>query len=403
MNEYRLNHKPKIMNYSVVSIMLIFIFTIGVVVGGALTYSATSQTLDGLNSQISDLYLKNDQSNSTTVQYYIDESSLSDLYGQVKDSIVVITGIISYQNFFRISYTTVQGSGFVYEFNNDYYIITNNHVISSAEELVVTFSDGDAYEAELVGSDSYADLAILYVDAPESEFIPLEVTSSSNLKVGDPVVAIGAPMGLDSTMTTGIISQLGRTIDESLAGSFPIANIIQTNVAINPGNSGGPLLNYQGEVVGITTAIIDDSEGLGFAIPSNTILKEIDSLITNGYYDEHSWLGISGVDMTYAIADEIDVDVTYGWLVTYVSDNSAASLAGIQGGNQQKIIVDDYVIVGGDIIIAIDGNRVINGDYLMSYLEANTFPGQDITLTIVRDHQILNVPIELGNRPVVSN
>ena len=403
MNEYRLNHKPKIMNYSVVSIMLISIFTIGVVVGGALTYSATSQTLEGLNSQISDLYLKNDQSNSTTVQYYIDDSSLSDLYGQVKDSIVVITGIISYQNFFRISYTTVQGSGFVYEFDNDYYIITNNHVISSAEELVVTFSDGDAYEAELVGSDSYADLAILYVDAPESEFIPLEVTSSSNLKVGDPVVAIGAPMGLDSTMTTGIISQLGRTIDESLAGSFPIANIIQTNVAINPGNSGGPLLNYQGEVVGITTAIVEDSEGLGFAIPSNTILKEIDSLITNGYYDEHSWLGISGVDMTYAIADEIDVDVTYGWLVTYVSDNSAASLAGIQGGNQQKIIVDDYVIVGGDIIIAIDGNRVINGDFLMSYLEANTFPGQDITLTIVRDHQILNVPIELGNRPVVSN
>jgi S1-C subfamily serine protease len=133
-------------------------------------------------------------------------------------------------------------------------------------------------------------LAVLSVDAPIEEFYPLEIVSSSNLEVGDPVVAIGNPMGLDGTMTIGIVSQIGRTIRESLAGSFPIANIIQTSVAINPGNSGGPLFNYQGEVVGVTTAIIENSEGLGFAIPSNTILKEIESLIETGSFNYHSWL-----------------------------------------------------------------------------------------------------------------
>ena len=320
----------------------------------------------------------------------------------MKDSIVVITGVIDYQSFFRISYITVQGSGFVYEFDDEFYVITNNHVISEASDFVVTFSNGNAYAADIIGSDAYADLAVLQVDAPDSEFIPLTIVSSLNLRVGDPVVAIGTPMGLDSTMTTGIVSQLGRTIEESLAGSFPIANIIQTNVAINPGNSGGPLLNYNGDVVGITTAIIEDSEGLGFAIPSDTILKEIGSLVTLGSFNDHSWLGISGVDMTYAIADEIDVDVTYGWLITYVSEDSASSYVGLQGGYQQKVIIDEYVIVGGDIIIAIDENRVINGDYLMSYLESKTTPGQITTVTIVRDNEILNVPIELGRRPVVS-
>ena len=403
MHEYeQVKNKSKKNHYGLLSVLVVFLFAVGMVVGGVLVYTTTSHAIDGLNSQISELYTKSENSNVTSIQYYIDETSLSNLYAHVKDSIVVITGVIDYQSFFRISYITVQGSGFVYEFDDEFYVITNNHVISEASDLVVTFSNGNAYAADIIGSDAYADLAVLQVDAPDSEFIPLTIVSSLNLRVGDPVVAIGTPMGLDSTMTTGIVSQLGRTIEESLAGSFPIANIIQTNVAINPGNSGGPLLNYNGDVVGITTAIIEDSEGLGFAIPSDTILKEIGSLVTLGSFNDHSWLGISGVDMTYAIADEIDVDVTYGWLITYVSEDSASSYVGLQGGYQQKVIIDEYVIVGGDIIIAIDENRVINGDYLMSYLESKTTPGQITTVTIVRDNEILNVPIELGRRPVVS-
>ena len=140
----------------------------------------------------------------------------------------------------------------------------------------------------------------------------------------------------------------------------------------------------------------------GFAIPSDTILKELQEIITIGSYSGHSWLGISGIDMTYEIAQAIDVDVTYGWLITYVAVDSSAGLAGLQGGDQQRLIVDNYVIIGGDIIIAIDGDRVINGDALMSYLESDTSPGQVITLTIVRANTILNVPVELGSRPVVS-
>ncbi len=168
----------------------------------------------------------------------------------------MITGYVLQYSFFGRQYSGVQGSGFVYEYDNDMVVITNKHVVNEAENITVTFSNGNGYPATVIGSDAYSDLAVLSVDAPLEEFQPLEITSSSTLEVGDPVVAIGSPFGLGGTMTTGIISQLGRTIQDSVAGNFPIANIIQTSAAINPGNSGGPLLNYQGKVVGITTAII---------------------------------------------------------------------------------------------------------------------------------------------------
>jgi len=396
------DHKIQKTHIWPVSVLLVSLLTVGIVIGGVFVYSNTSYVIQDLNQQIADIYRQNENIASTQIEYYIDGTSLSDVYDQVKDSIVVITGVVGYQSFFRVIYTTVQGSGFVCEIDDMFYVVTNNHVIEGATDLVVTFSNGNAYEAQCIGSDIYTDLAVLQVSAPDYEYKALSIVSSSNLKVGDPVVAIGAPRGLDSTMTTGIISQLGRTLEETLAGSFPIANIIQTNVAINPGNSGGPLLNYYGEVIGVTTAIIEDSEGLGFVIPSDTILKEIRSLITQGSFTNHSWLGISGIDMTYTIAKEIDADVTYGWLVTYVSENSAASQAGVQGGIQQKVIMNEYVVVGGDIIIAIDGSRVVNGDYLLSYLASETCPGQIVTVTLLRENTMLNVPIELGRRPVVS-
>jgi S1-C subfamily serine protease len=234
------------------------------------------------------------------------------------------------------------------------------------------------------------------------EFHSLEISSSSTLEVGDPVIAIGSPMGLENSMTTGIISQTGRTIEETSAGSYPIADIIQTNVAINPGNSGGPLLNYEGKVVGITTAIIENSEGLGFAIPSNTILKEIELLIETGTYNQHPWLGVSGTDMSYSIAQATGVNVTYGWLVSSVTSNGAAEKAGIQGGNQQIRINNDNIIIGGDIIIAIDGTRIINGDSLMSYLEEHTQPNDTIIITVLKDNQTLDISVTLGQRPSLT-
>jgi len=316
--------------------------------------------------------------------------------------VIVITGYVVQYSFFGTIYSQVQGSGFVYNYNNDMVVITNKHVVDDAENITVTFSNGNGYAASIMGSDAYSDLAVLSVDAPLEEFQPLEITSSSSLQVGDPVIAIGSPFGLGGTMTSGIISQLGRTIQDSVAGNFPIANIIQTSAAINPGNSGGPLLNYQGEVVGITTAIIQDSNGLGFAVPSNTILREIDSLINTGTYDQHPWVGISGTDMTYEIAKTIGTNVTYGWLITQVTNGGAAAKAGLKGGNKQAQIIDEWVIIGGDIIIAVDGTRVINGDSFMSYLEEHTNPNQTITLTIIRNRQTQDVSVLLKQRPSIS-
>jgi len=361
-------------------------------------YGLTSSEIDDLQYQIERLQYENDNIEFQNITYFYNETSLSNLYKDVKDSIVVISGVVAYQTFFRTQYYEIQGSGFIYEFEEEMLVITNNHVVSDASDIVVTFSNGNSYLGEMIGSDAYSDLAVLSVDAPLDEFNPLEIISSSSLEVGDPVIAIGSPMGLEGSMTTGVVSQTGRTIEESLAGSFPIANIIQTSVAINPGNSGGPLLNYQGEVVGITTAIIEDSEGLGFAIPSNTILREIESLVETGSYDRHPWLGISGVDMSYSIAEAMEVDVTYGWLITSVTVDSAAEEAGLTGGDQQVVINDDWVIIGGDIIIAIDETRIINGDVLMSYLEEYTQPDQTIIITIIRDNQILEIPVTLGTR-----
>jgi S1-C subfamily serine protease len=393
-----MNNKKNNSRLFLIIIIIFSIFSFGFIIGSGFMYSQYSNELSELKDTINDLEININPSNNT---YYYNETSLSNIYDNVKDSIVEITGIIS-QSFFGIQSSKVQGSGFVYNHDDNNYVITNFHVVDDPSDITVTFENGNSYPAEVIGSDPYSDLAILSVDAPTSEFKPIDIVSSSYLNVGDPVIAIGNPLGLESTMTIGIVSQVRRTIEESQTGGFPIANIIQTSAAINPGNSGGPLLNYQGEVIGITTAIIADSEGLGFAIPSNTILKEIDSLVETGVYNDHSLLGVSGVDMTYYIAEEIGTTTTYGWLIIQVSPGSGAGNAGLIGGNRQVVVIDEVVLIGGDIIIEIDGNKVTNGDYFISYLEENTIPGQIVNLTIIRDNQKLTVPVELGRRPTIS-
>jgi S1-C subfamily serine protease len=393
-----MNNKKNNSRLFLIIIIIFSIFSFGFIIGSGFMYSQYSNELSELKDTINDLEININPSNNT---YYYNETSLSNIYDNVKDSIVEITGIIS-QSFFGIQSSKVQGSGFVYNHDDNNYVITNFHVVDDPSDITVTFENGNSYPAEVIGSDPYSDLAILSVDAPTSEYKPIDIVSSSYLNVGDPVIAIGNPLGLESTMTIGIVSQVRRTIEESQTGGFPIANIIQTSAAINPGNSGGPLLNYQGEVIGITTAIIADSEGLGFAIPSNTILKEIDSLVETGSYNDHSLLGVSGVDMTYYIAEEIGTTTTYGWLIIQVSPGSGAGNAGLIGGNRQVVVIDEVVLIGGDIIIEIDGNKVTNGDYFISYLEENTVPGQIVNLTIIRDNQKLTVPVELGRRPTIS-
>jgi S1-C subfamily serine protease len=403
MEEYTTKKENNLNKYALISVFVVAMFIVGFLFGGSLIYGLNNSKFDQLQSQILSLQNKENNTEVQNITFFYNETSLSNLYDDVKDSIVVISGEIAVQSFFGTQYSQVQGSGFVYDFNENMYVITNFHVVDGASDIIVTFSDGDSYSADVIGSDAYSDLAVLTVNsAPSDEFKSIDITSSSSLEVGEPVVAIGSPFGLGGTLTSGLISQLGRTISDSVAGSFPIANIIQTSAPINPGNSGGPLFNYEGNVIGITTAIIENSNGLGFAIPSDTILKEIGSLIQSGSYNQHSWLGISGADMSYAIAQEMNVNVTYGWLITQISSGGAADNAGLKGGNRQARIDNEFVVIGGDIIIAIDGTRIINGDSLMSYLEKNTLPNETVTFTIIRDNQQLDISVKLGTRPVLS-
>jgi S1-C subfamily serine protease len=391
------------------AILIVTIIGVSLVAGG-LGYLVSNLTMSGsisdLQNQVSALQgevlnlqstpIVSDQ-NST---YFVGENaSLAPLYAEVKDSVVVIRGLtVQYDVFGRAYYSQAQGSGFVYNFTGQMVIITNYHVVQDALNVTVTFINGNGYEATVLGSDPYADLAVLSANASQSEYKPLEIVSSSQLDVGDPVVAVGGPYGLAGSMTTGIVSALGRTITDETS-NYPIANVIQTSTPINPGNSGGPLLNYEGQVVGITTAIISNSQGLGFAIPSSVILREINSLITDGTYDQHPWLGASGTDMTYEIAKTMNVNETYGWLIAQVASDGPADDAGLQGGTRQVTVDGQSIIIGGDIIIALSGTRITGTDDLSTFLEEHTLPGQTINVTIIRNGQEMTLPLKVGTRP----
>jgi len=295
--------------------------------------------------------------------------------------------------------STVLGSGFVVSFSHAYYIVTNFHVVRGVGGITVTFQDGDAYPATVVGSDGYSDLAVLKLTAPASEFRPLDVVSSSQLVVGQPVAAIGNPFGLSGSITVGIVSQLGRTISESLAGNFSIANVIQFSAPINPGNSGGPLLDANGAVVGITTATVVSSQGVGFAIPSATILQELPSLVVTGSYNMHPFLGITSVDMNYQLAQLQKTSVTYGVLIETLTSGGPASKAGLRAGTQSVVVDGASYLVGGDIIVSINGTKIVNTDALSSYLAGHALPGQTVLLQIIRGGQSMTVNLVLGTRP----
>ncbi len=295
--------------------------------------------------------------------------------------------------------SAVLGSGFVMSYSGENYVVTNYHVVSGVSGVTVTFQDGDAYTGTVIGSDGYSDLAVLKVNAPATEFHPLQVVSSSTLVVGQPVAAIGNPFGLSGSMTVGIVSQLGRTIQESLAGNFAIANVIQFSAQINPGNSGGPLLNADGAVVGITTATVQSSQGVGFAIPSDAILKEIASLVSTGSYDMHAFMGISGADMNYQLAQLQNTNYTYGVLIENMTDGGPAQKAGLRAGTQSATVGGSNYLIGGDIIASMNGTKIVNTDALSSYLSEYCLPGETLVLQTVRGGQLMTLNLVLGTRP----
>ena len=381
---------------------------VAVLVTAVATYAATAylargntSTMNSDRAAISSL----EQQNSQLRSQLASEAQSSNATGLGLDTVQIYrqdsAGVVTVQGTESSGgvITSVLGSGFVYNFSGSEYVVTNYHVVQGVSGITVTFQDGDAYPAVVLGSDGYSDLAVLKVAAPSSEFHPLQVVSSSALVVGQAVAAIGNPFGLAGSLTEGIVSQLGRTITESLAGNFAIANVIQFSAAINPGNSGGPLLNADGAVVGITTATVESSQGVGFAIPSDTILRELASLITTGTYDMHPFMGIVGTDMDYQLAQLQGTNYTYGVLIENITSGGPAQTAGIRGGTQSATVNGESYSIGGDIIVSINGTKIINTDALSSYLEEYCLPGQTLVLGVVRGGQVTTVDLVLGTRP----
>jgi S1-C subfamily serine protease len=290
------------------------------------------------------------------------------------------------------------GSGFVYD--REGHVITNDHVVKNAEKVVVTFLDGRSFKAKIVGQDVFTDLAVIKVNASSDVLFPLEVGDSSKLRVGEQIAAIGNPFGLSGSMTSGIVSQLGRLLPAQDRG-FQIPDIIQTDAAINPGNSGGPLLNMRGHVVGINTAIQSESgefAGVGFAIPSRTIQKIVPILIEKGAY-HHPWVGISGRDIDPDLAEVLGIKDARGFLVISVMNDSPAEKAGLQGMKETKEIDGVPYQIGGDIVVAIDGKMVRKIDDILIHLQREKTVGDQIVLQIMRDGKVTDVILTLEERP----
>ncbi|MCQ5337324.1 MAG: trypsin-like peptidase domain-containing protein [Candidatus Methanomethylicia archaeon] len=376
----------------------IFLFIIGAYIGYAISYNEIQNLtaeINSLKNRISSLELR--ESNIQTTNQQIN-TSLSDIYEKAKYSIVMIKGFNVIKDIFTTYYSEVIGSGFIVNLTGEPLVVTNFHVIDGMINGSITFFDGEAYPFDVIGKDRYSDLAILKVYAPKEKLIPLPVISSSTLRVGDFVIAIGNPYGLQSTLTSGIVSQLGRAITTETTGGYLLADLIQITTPINPGNSGGPLLDIYGRVVGITTAIILGAQNVGFAIPSDTLIREINDLVKKGKYD-HPYIGISGIDIDYNIAKTIGINFTYGILIQSVVKGSPAEKAGLRGGTITITIAGNQIYIGGDIILSVDGHSVKTMEELLSYVERNKVPGQKIDIGIFRDGRIINIPLILGIRP----
>jgi S1-C subfamily serine protease len=297
---------------------------------------------------------------------------------------------------------TATGSGFVID--NEGHVLTNNHVIEGASKVTVKLGDSETtYDAEVVGADPGTDVALLEVDAPKSAFHPLTLGRSSEAEVGDPVVAIGNPFGLDRTVTSGIVSALQRNIEAP--NGFSISHVIQTDAAINPGNSGGPLINAEGAVIGINAQIAtggggNGNVGIGFAIPIDTVRGEIEQLKTKGEV-EHAFIGISGGTITSELAKALNLPVDEGVIVQSVVKDGPADKAGLEAGGTEASINGEEVRLGGDIITEVDGEKLKSMDELVEIIQGHK-PGDELQLTLLRDGNEKTADITLGNQPSSS-
>jgi serine protease Do len=356
------------------------------------------------NDNSSNVVMNNSLSASISVS---DALTLPQIFNKTENSVVQITSTSPISNSLVIrngeqipQNGVALGSGFVYD--QDGHILTNYHVISDPNSVEVTFVDGDSYSAKIIGQDPYSDIAVLRItdDGFQKQIPPLKAANSSALQVGEQVIAIGNPFGLSGTLTSGVISQMGRVLPNDITG-YSISNIIQTDAAINPGNSGGPLLNTKGEMVGVNTAIFSNTglySGVGFAIPSNMVQKVVSSLLKNGSY-EHPYMGISGITVSPEISNATHLNDTKGILVVDITADSPADKAGIRGGDVLTAVDGQDIRLGGDVIVAVDNQSVRAMEDLLSYLEEQKAVGDNIELSVIRDGKTQHIDMILAARP----
>ncbi len=325
----------------------------------------------------------------------VEEEIITNLYARVGPSVVHITARVVTMNFFFGPQSSEgTGSGFVYDTKG--HIVTNYHVIEGAESLDVKFSDDTSVPAQVVGIDPPNDLAVLKVDVPPENLFPVELGDSTAVRVGQRAIAIGNPFGLDRTLTTGVVSALGRPLQTD--SDTYIYEVIQTDAAINPGNSGGPLLDSRGRLIGVNTAIRQGAEGIGFAVPVDTVKRVVPVLIADGRFP-HPWLGFLGYDITPELAEALRLPVEEGILVAQLYRDGPAQEAGVQGATQQAIVGNRRMLLGGDVLTAVNDTPIADWNALQEYLALQTKVGDVLTLTLLRDGEILELPITVAAQP----
>ena len=318
------------------------------------------------------------------------EYSLIDIFEKSEESIVQVSVL-------RGESDGGMGSGFVY--SDEGYVITNQHVVQDAKKVMITFLDGEAYIGNVIGVDRDLDIAVVKVEPTNTYLQPIKIGDSSKLKVGEKIAAIGNPFGLSGSMTSGIVSQMGRLLPQESGYSIP--DVIQTDAAINPGNSGGPLINMKGEVVGINTAIqsaTGEFSGIGFAVPSNTVKKVVPVLIQDGVF-KHPWMGISGTDVDPELAEVRELNSSKGFLVVSVIEGSPAETAGLLGVTETKEMDGREYALDGDIILSIDGETVRKISDILVHLQREKSVGDQMILSVNRNGEILELTMILEERP----
>lgn len=314
------------------------------------------------------------------------------IYDELGPGVVNVTSTTLERNFwFDVIPRRGVGSGVVIDRKGR--IVTNFHVVQEASRIEVTLYDKSSYEAKVLGTDRFNDLVILEIDCPAEKLHPIKLGSSDNLKVGQKVLAIGNPFGFEHTLTTGIISSLGRSLRTD---SGVIENVIQSDAAINPGNSGGPLLNTQGELIGINTAIYSrsgESAGIGFAVPVNMLRRIVPDLVSFGYV-RRPWFGVQGRALTPRLASALNLPVQEGLLIERVEEGSSSDQAGLRGGRRRVLLGNFFLIIGGDILVSLDGQPVRSHEDLVRLL-ADKRPGDRIGASFYRGDRRIETAIEL--------